>query len=355
MPIGTVTIAWKITTDIAGLNPATGKVRWHLPRAVLTDQAIAGLAPTPWADLVAGAGTITIADPWDPNIAPRGWAPEVEIESNAINARYAVYIPEGKAGQTLDLHKLTTIPNHEPGDVWALVNHTHDGVTAGPPGPQGPAGPTGPQGPAGPTGAAGPQGPAGATGAQGPAGPTGPAGADGDDGATGPQGPAGPQGPTGPAGADGQDGTLKAYASTGMVTGTFGPAGDSGTWTLCPAQYRVTIPAQAGDKVLWTPGFLHQTDQESMYDLASVDGSGAALRYRSSGTDTPAAAGYGGLYTAATLGRGMRPVWWTVAAEDLVDGTITLALAYRNSGSGNVMGHGTVAGDIVLANHGQAS
>lgn len=106
MPIGTVTIAWKITTDVAGAVPATGKVRWHLPRVVLTDEVIAGLAPTPWVDLVNGVGSITIADPWDPAIAPRGWAPEVEIESNAVNARYAVTIPEGSAGQTLHLHNL---------------------------------------------------------------------------------------------------------------------------------------------------------------------------------------------------------------------------------------------------------
>lgn len=288
MPIGKVTIAWKLTTDIDALVPATGKVRWHLPRAILTDQALAGLAPTPWVDLAAGAGSITIPDPWDPAISPQGWAPEIEIESTAITARYGVYVPPGNASQTLQLHELTTIADPVPGNTFALINHTH---------------------------------------------------ADGG---------------IGPAGLDAQDGTLKAFATTGMLTGTFGPAGDSGTWVLCPAQYRVSIAASVGDRLLWTPGFLHQSDQEAMYDIASVV-DGSAARYRSSGTNAPAAAGYGGLYTAATLGRGMRPVWWTVTADDLDDGLVTLALAYRDSGAGNVMGHAAVAGDIVLVNAGQAA
>lgn len=168
------------------------------------------------------------------------------------------------------------------------------------------------------------------------------------------QGPAGPPGEPGSDGAPGQDGTLKGSSTTGMITGTFGPCGDAGTWTLCPTNYRpAPLIASVGDLLYWTPGFLHQTDNEAVYDLASVVDA-SPVRYRSSGTSTPLTFGYGGLYTAATHGRGMRPVWWTVTADDLdVNGMVTIALAYRASGGGNIMGHASVAGDIILVNMGQ--
>lgn len=452
MPIGTVTVAWKLTTDVAGTTPATGKVRWHLPRVLLTDQAIAGLAPTPWTDLVNGSGTITIPDPWDPAIAPQGWTPEVEVESTAFNARYPVAIPAGSAGKTLDLHTLTRPSETARGELFALANHTHADIII-----SSSSGVTSVNGETGlvtltaaDVGAVQPGQLATVATSGAYADLTGkPSIPDSYDDLTGtvPSSalpaiaitdylgaaanqaamlalvgqrgdwctrvdlgttwiitgtdptqlsswtalsyPAAPvvsvNGLTGPvtlakgdiglgnvanlspanlpisnatqtaldAKADAGE-TLKAFSTTGMVTGTFGPAGDSGTWTLCPAQYRVTVAASIGDRLLWTPGFLHQSDQEAMFDLASVV-DGVAARYRSSGTNAPATAGYGGLYTAATLGRGMRAVWWTVTAEDLDDGTVTLALAYRDSGSGNVMGHGSVAGDIVLTNAGQGA
>lgn len=187
----------------------------------------------------------------------------------------------------------------------------------------------------------------------GPVGPPGAPGTNGTNGTNGAPGTNGTNGAPGTNGTDGQDGTMKAYATTGLVLGTFGPCGDSGTWTLCPENYRPTpIPAVVGDHLLWTPGFLHQTSAEAAYDVASVV-DGVAARYRASGGITPNAFGYGGLYTASTLGGGMRPVWWTVEADDLVDGAVTLALAYRASGSGNTMGHAAVLGDVVVTNHGQ--
>lgn len=210
------------------------------------------------------------------------------------------------------------------------------------------------QGPPGIQGPPGDPGSPGADGSDGEPGPAGPPGEPGQDGAVGPAGPAGPPGEPGSDGAPGQDGTLKGSSTTGMITGTFGPCGDAGTWTLCPTNYRpAPLIASVGDLLYWTPGFLHQTDNEAVYDLASVVDS-SPVRYRSSGTNTPLTFGYGGLYTAATHGRGMRPVWWTVAADDLdVNGMVTIALVYRASGGGNIMGHASVAGDIILVNMGQ--
>lgn len=146
-------------------------------------------------------------------------------------------------------------------------------------------------------------------------------------------------------------GGLSGFGRSAPTAGTFGPCGDSGTWTACPAAFRPSAPAVAGNRLLWSFEHLHQTDAEAVYDLASMDGD-TPLRYLSSGTDTPLAAGYGGLYTAPTLARGLRPTWWVVDAADIVSGEVTIALWYRNNGTGNTMGHATVAGRVVLANFG---
>lgn len=225
-------------------------------------------------------------------------------------------------------------PNPSTGDVVIEV--------AGTPGPEGPEGPAGPQGIPGTNGVDGQDGADGAPGSP---------GVKGDKGDKGDQGDQGPAGTNGTNGADGQDGILKAFETTGMVVGTFGPAGDSGAWDYCPAQYRKAISASVGDKILWTPGFLHHFEQEAQCDIAAfVDDE--PVRYRSSGTSVPLSTGYGGLYMHATFG-GLRPVWWTVTAEDIgLDGKVLLVLAFRNNGSGNVLGHASVAGDICLANAG---
>lgn len=212
-------------------------------------------------------------------------------------------------------------------------------------------GPAGPKGDKGDPGEQGLAGPPGVDGEDGSPGAQGPPGADGEDGVQGIQGPPGADGAAGPQGPPGEDGILKAFATTGMITGTFGPAGDSGSWDHCPVEYRPAVTAGVGDKILWTPGFLHKFDQEANCDLASmVDG--VPARYRSSGTAVPLTGGYGGLYMHASIG-GLRPVWWTVAAEDISsDGKVRLALAFRNNGSGNILGHASVAGDVILANAG---
>lgn len=206
----------------------------------------------------------------------------------------------------------------------------------------------------GPKGDKGDKGDPGDDGQDGAPGTNGTNGADGQDGAAGPKGDKGDKGDPGDdgaAGAPGRDGVLKAFSTTGMITGTFGPAGDSGTWDYAPGPYRPKIAAAVGDRILWTPGFLHKFDQEAVCDIAAMI-DGLPVRYRSSGTGTPLSSGYGGLYMHGTIG-GLRPVWWTVAAEDIsLDGEVTLALAFRNNGGGNVLGHASVAGDITLANAG---
>lgn len=179
----------------------------------------------------------------------------------------------------------------------------------------------------------------------------GPKGDKGDDGndSTVP----GPAGTNGTNGADGRDGILKAWARTVSTIELWGPCGDSGPWLPCPAAYRtVPIPAEVGDRLLWSAPFLHQNNQEAAFDLASIV-EGEVSRCLSSGTSTPLGGGFAGLYIVANNPRSLAPTWYDVVEDDIdSDGNVTLALMYRNSGSGNQMGNAFVPGYVDIANAG---
>lgn len=203
---------------------------------------------------------------------------------------------------------------------------------------EGPAGPEGPKGDKGDKGDPGDDGADGAPGTPGTNGINGTNGADGQDGAPG---------------APGRDGILKSLTRTASTIEVFGPCGDTGAWTLCPASYRPAPRiAAVGDHIRWSADFVHQNNQEAAFDIASVV-DGQAVRYLSSGTSTPLAGGYARLYMVNGWPRSLSDVWFTVAEEDLdADGKITLALAYRASGSGNMLGNAFIPGYVIVANAG---
>jgi hypothetical protein len=320
-----VTIELTLKHGMAADAPAAiGRFRVWLPPVISSeDDGVVHGDPVPQAWVVldgAGFGSVTIPDPRSDSISPRYWAPLVEVDTDAWKASpYPVVIPEDATGPF-------QLPFLSP-----IISELAPGVMQV-------------RGPRGPQGA---QGPAGATGAQGVAGPTGATGPAGSVGA------AGPQGPAGASGADGQDGTLKAYAVKNGITGTFGPAGDGGDWTTCPVAYRSEpCPAEVGDVLRWSPAFYHQSDQESVGDLASLDALGDPIRHLSSGTLVPLGVGHGGLYLAAAGTRVLRQLDWVVAAEDIVAGQVTLVFRYRSNGSGNTMGHVTLPGQVAVVNLG---
>jgi Collagen triple helix repeat (20 copies) len=349
-----ITITWHITKGVGGAN-AVGKVRFWLPLVLADDTLIYGHPVAgDWIPLVAGAGQIEIPDPRSAGINPRYWAPIVEIESDAWNAKYPVLVPDDGA-TTYVLQHLSPLTDALAGGVVQIPG------PRGPEGPAGPAGATGPTGPAGATGATGPQGPAGATGATGASGA---AGATGPTGPEGPQGPAGATGATGPAGADGADGTLKAFATTGNLKSAFGLCGNGANpWTMCPNAYRVSVPAAVGDKldlrvalILGTP----TATADAEFDVVSIDNTNPGVpvikRYLSGG---PGASqdtnGHGGLYTWAAVGRRFGAVpRWVVTSDDIVGGTVTLAVMYKNAGSGLSAGSTVYSSVIDLANLGGA-
>lgn len=145
--------------------------------------------------------------------------------------------------------------------------------------------------------------------------------------------------------------SVRAFAETAALTGAGNvfACGVTGAWTLTPAGWRLTAKASIGDLMLWSPNVLLQGGPAA-FDVASVVG-GSAVRWKSSGTDTPN--GYGSIYTQGDYGTArLTDQYWRVAAQDIAtDGTITLALGYRAGGDMS-LGHADGVSRISLANHG---
>lgn len=144
----------------------------------------------------------------------------------------------------------------------------------------------------------------------------------------------------------------KAFASSGRQTVVVGPCNTSGSWTLCPVEYRVTIPAEVGDILHWTPRIIAGiAGGDAEIDVASVV-SGVAARFYSSGTTSQAPNGHGGLYLGVNYVNGFNAVNWVVSADDIEDGEVTLAFMYRAGGSGTLIGSAVYPGQVDVVNHG---
>lgn len=149
----------------------------------------------------------------------------------------------------------------------------------------------------------------------------------------------------------GGGGGLLGRTDTGPFIGTFGPCGNTGLWTVCPAAFRsLPIAAEAGDVLDWRFGavlgaVVNSADGE--FDLATINNSNpllpVILRCLSSGTDTPLANGFGGMYCWANNARRFAGCEdWETTSGDIVAGSVTFALLYRSGATGLSIGHGTV-------------
>lgn len=143
---------------------------------------------------------------------------------------------------------------------------------------------------------------------------------------------------------------VKAFYTTGKITGTFGPGDTSGTWTVAPAPWRVTVPASVGDILCLDPSVIAQVTADAEMDVCSLDGE-TRLRYYSSGTASQAANGHGGLYMGTQFSTKLSPIRWVVTAADIVSGNVTLSFMYR-AGSGVTWGSGAYPNEITLINEG---
>lgn len=148
-------------------------------------------------------------------------------------------------------------------------------------------------------------------------------------------------------------GTSIKRTNTGLVLTSFtASSGSGGAWTVCPAAYRVTIPAAAGDVLRWEPAVIaNPGDSGYELDLAAINGAAAPVRYASSRTSTQATNGHGGMYMGGAYSRTMRGLTWLVEAGDIVSGNVTLALLYR-AGSGMTIGSGAYPSEIDVVNLG---
>jgi hypothetical protein len=143
---------------------------------------------------------------------------------------------------------------------------------------------------------------------------------------------------------------VKAFGTTGKITGTFGPGDTSGSWTVAPAQWRVTVPASVGDVLCLDPSIIAQVGADAEMDVCSLNGN-TPLRYYSSGTSTQGANGHGGLYMGTQYNRKVGSIKWVVTADDIVGGNVTLSYMYR-AGSGITWGSGAYPNEITLINEG---
>ena len=155
---------------------------------------------------------------------------------------------------------------------------------------------------------------------------------------------------------------IQSYSSTGPFAATFGPCGVGvSTWLVSPAAFRRSVTAVAGNLLDWKPSAIVgavTATSDAEFDLAAINNTDPVnpviLRCLSSGTNTPLANGAGGLYCWANNSRRLPAVEdWEVQAGDIVGGTVTLALLYKNTGSGLSIGHGTVYPNrVTLTNKG---
>lgn len=143
---------------------------------------------------------------------------------------------------------------------------------------------------------------------------------------------------------------VKAFATTGKITGTFGPGDTSGTWTVAPAQWRVTVPAAVGDILFLNPSVIALVGADAEMDVCSLNGN-TPIRYYSSGTTTQGPNGHGGLYMGTQFNNKMSSIKWVVTADDIVAGNVTLSYMYR-AGSGITWGSGAYPNEITLTNEG---
>lgn len=144
--------------------------------------------------------------------------------------------------------------------------------------------------------------------------------------------------------------SLRAYAETPAITGAGNvfACGMDGAWTLTPAGWRLTVKAADGDLMLWSPNVLMQGGPAA-FDVASVIDD-QPVRWKSTGTGTPHP--YGSMFLQGDYGTARLPEQhWRVTADDVADGRVTLALAYR-AGGDMTLGHADGLSRLSLANHG---
>lgn len=307
-------------------------------------------------DLVAGAFSVTLVTTDAAGVEPatgRLWIVEERLGSNLPYRRRAFELGAGVG--SIDLTELV------------VADPAAAGYIRGPEGPSGPAGPagatgaTGTTGPPGDTGPAGAIGATGATGADGPQGDPGAAGSTGATGSQGPQGNAGATGSTGATGAAGPQGAMGAAGTVITVTqaritdGAVADLTSSSPWIIATTSVgtplQCAIPAAAGDRIRVHLSMMYVGAH--FLDLVLLTSAGAISEYGASGTSSPLAEGAPEFYPSLSFSKATSAVMFTVGSGHIDGGgNATIALAHSGTSSGKVYANSVYPWRMLLENIG---
>lgn len=274
----TITVTWAIKKDAIGAVNAVGRVRWRLPFVLTDGEWIYGSpAPTPWIDLVDGAGSIVIPDPR--TVEPAGWVPTVEVDTDAWKAHYGVALPPDD-----DSTELVT--------EFRLIDLIRVPLSAGR-----------------------------VVVVEG----RGPRGLPGADGTAGLQGPSASIG----------------LATEVITSGNVIAPNTGGAWAKpgdangLPLDFVLEIPATVGDRVSIAYNGM-KSDASSFYLDVGIQVGSAVVRWMGSKTVTPLAEGDPGWYPPTGFRPHAAPRYVTVTADDLDGGMVRFVLGNKSSGAGTL-------------------
>lgn len=141
--------------------------------------------------------------------------------------------------------------------------------------------------------------------------------------------------------------TVQTYITSGNVTL---PA--AGSWTIVTSggsPVQAQIAASVGDKVTITASFMRSATSQFL-DWALL-ASGSPDLYASSGGSSPATEGLPAYYPQASTFPGVSGSWqFTVAAQHISGGQVTIALMTKGTGAGTVYASTSYPMDILLTN-----
>ena len=110
------------------------------------------------------------------------------------------------------------------------------------------------------------------------------------------------------------------------------PQNTGGAWQLLTGGPSFSIPASAGDYLEFEPSFLMNPRSDCRWDYAVVVG-GIAVRYASTGTNTPGIDGDPSLYFDTTFEMHGGGINWQATPGDLDNGNFVIQFAVKCTGA----------------------
>lgn len=256
-----------------------------------------------------GEFSVPLSATIDPGFSPTGWTWEVRPHFPNWKKPFLVAVPYNSPGATIQFSSLVEIVADGNGQLYALINHTHEGSGHLHTGVYEPIG-TAATAVAGHAAAGDPH-PGYLTAAEGGA-------------AFAALGHA--------------HGASMAVKRVKVTSGNVVPQGSPGVWALLTGGPTLSIPAAVGDYVSFefTSFMYGPSGSTTFLDLAVVVG-GNMVRFLSTDTNTPALEGSPSLYGQPSNFKSYGPTFeFVVGAGDLDGGNVTIAFAIKGAGVGTL-------------------